>query len=313
MSMKAVRIHGRGGPKDLKYEDAPIPLPQIGEALIKVHAVAVTPLELTWEPTHTTCDGRNRELAIPGHEFSGVISQLGDINNNFRVGDEVYGRIQSNRDGAQAEFVIVKIPEIALKPNRLNHVQSAAMALSAITAWQGLFVQADLQKGQRVLVTGAAGGVGLFAVQLAKWKGAYIIGTGSTSNVEFVRDAGANEVVDYTTTALEDAVSNVDLVLDCVGGDTLLQCDSVVKDGGTVITVATPFPSREWTQSQRVNHAWFIAGPDGQILQKIALLADEGWLKPMVDRVLPLSEARQAYEIGASGHGRGKVVLRVSE
>src|SRR5215831_18085649 len=197
-TMKAVRLHKEGGPEQLVYEDAPKPQVGAGDALIRVHATGITPAELTYAETYRNCDGSDRLPAIPGHEVSGVVESVAHGVTDVSIGDEVFALTSFCRDGAAAEYVAVHAADLAPKPKTLNLVQAAAVPLSALTVWQAFFDHARLAPGhQRVLIHGGAGGVGAFAVQTARWHGAYVIGTASAENRDFLLDLGANEVIDY--------------------------------------------------------------------------------------------------------------------
>src|SRR5262245_2067074 len=212
--MKAIRLHKQGGPEGLVYEDAPMPEIGAGDALVRVHATGITPAELTWPETYRNCDGTERLPAIPGHEVSGVVESVADGVEVVAPGAEVYALTSFCRNGAAAEYVAVHAASLAPKPKTLNHAQAAAVPPSALTVWQSFFDHARLASGQRVLIHGAAGGVGAFAVQIARWRGAYVIGTASAENHDFLLSLGANEVIDYRQTRFEDAVHDVDIVLD---------------------------------------------------------------------------------------------------
>lgn len=310
--MKAIRIHGRGNLDQLIYEDAPRPQPGQGEVLVRIHATGVIAPELTWSETYQTRAGNPRSLPIPGHDLSGVVEEVGSGITTIDAGSEVYALTAFDRDGAEAEYAIALPGELAPKPRALDHVQAAAVPLTALTAWQAFFDHAGLTAGQSVLIHGAAGGVGVFAVQLAHWAGAHVIGTTSARNSDFVRELGADEVIDYTTTRFEDRVHDIDLVLDTVGGETLKRSWQVVKKGGVLISVASP-PSPAEAQAHGVRSVWFIVEPNRDQLRQIGTLIDAGQIRPVIDTVLPLSQARQAYEQGARGHTRGKIVLRVAD
>src|SRR5206468_1022255 len=220
--MKAICLRARGGPEALAYEEAPQPHPGEGEVLVRVHAAGVIHTELSWVPTWTTPAGEPRPLpVIPGHEFSGEIAGVGAGVRDAVVGDLVYGLNDWYWDGASAEYCVARVADIAHKPASVDHVHAAATPISALTAWQGLVERAGLAAGQRVLIHGAAGGVGTFAVQLARWRGARVTGTASAANLDFVRRLGADEVIDYRTERFEDVVRDVDVVFDTVGGETL--------------------------------------------------------------------------------------------
>jgi len=309
--MKAVRIYGRGGPDHLIYEDAPQRHPGAGEVLVRVYATGVIANELKWDVTYQTKAGSPRGLPIPGRDLSGVVEEAGPGVTTLVKGAEVYAMLDYGCDGAEAEFTIALPNELAPKPRTLDHVQAAAVPLSALTAWQALFDQAHLAAGQTVLIQGAAGGVGVFAVQLAHWAGAQIIATASAHNRDFLRELGANEVIDYTTTRFEEVVQSVDIVFDTVGGDTLAHSWQVVKPGGMLVSVVSPPLSADARKRHDVRFAWFVVQPNREQLVQIGALIDAGRIRPIIDTVFPLAQARQAYEQGAKGHTRGKIVLRV--
>ncbi|HEX6776657.1 MAG TPA: NADP-dependent oxidoreductase [Ktedonobacterales bacterium] len=309
--MKAIRLHGRGGPDHLVYEDAPQPRPGAEEVLVRVCATGVIANELKWDVTYQTKAGSPRARPIPGRDLSGVVEEVGYGVTAPAKGDEVYAMLDYGCDGAEAEFTIAMPSELAPKPRMLDHVQAAAVPLTALTAWQALFERAHLAAGQTVLIHGAAGGVGVFAVQLAHWAGAQVIATASTGNRDFLRELGADEVINYTTTRFEEVVHGVDFVFDTVGGDTLQRSWQVVKPGGVLLSVVSPRPSFAEAQGYGVRPVWFVVQPNREQLVQIGALIDERKVRPIIDTVLPLSQARQAYEQGARGHTRGKIVLRV--
>src|ERR1043165_4395937 len=257
--MKASRLHARGGPEAFIYGDAPQPHPGEGEVLVRVHAAGVIHTELSWIPTWTTQVGEPRSLpVIPGHEFSGEIAVIGAGARDVSVGDSVYGLNDWYRDGASAEYCVARVADIARKPAVVDHVHAAATPISALTVWQGLVERAGLVAGQRVLIHGAAGGVGTFAVQLARWRGARVTGTASATNLDFVRGLGADEVIDYRAERFEDVVRAVDVVFDTVGGETLARSWGVLKPGGRLVTVAA---SGGQMTDDRVRSAFFIVEP----------------------------------------------------
>lgn len=305
--MKATRLHVRGGPEALVYEEAPQPHPKAGEVLVRVHAAAVTPTELMWVPTWKTRTGEDRPFPIIlGHEFSGVIAAVGASVTDWAEGDPVYGLNDWFEDGAQAEYCVAPAAPLAPKPRSLDHVQAAVVPISALTAWQALFERASLRTGQRVLIHGAAGSVGSFAVQLARWRGVHVIGTASAHNLEFVRELGADEVIDYRATRFEDIVRDIDAVLDTVGGETLNRSWGVLKSGGKLVTIAA---QSEGTQDPAVRDAFFIVEANRSQLGEIARLIDGGHVRPILEEVFPLAQARQAYERAQRGGNRGKVVF----
>jgi len=304
--MKAICLRNRGGPAALVYEEAPQPRPGKNEVLVRVHAAGVIRTELSWVPTWTTQDGGPRPFpVIPGHEFSGEIVALGAEARDVSVGDMMYGLNDWYQQGASAEYCVARVADIARKPSSVDHVHATASPISALTAWQGLVERGSLVAGQRVLIHGASGSVGNFAVQLAHRRGAHVTGTASAANIDFVRGLGADQVIDYRAERFEDVVRDVDVVFDTVGGDTLERSWGVLKPGGKLITVAA---SVERTSDAREREAFFIVRPDREQLNEIGRLIDAGQLRPVVDRVFPLAEARQAYQHKPV---RGKVVLCV--
>src|SRR5712672_64055 len=212
-TMKAIRIHNYGGPEVLQYEDAPRPKPQAGEVLIRVHAAGVNPIDWKVRQGHMKDFWPHKFPLILGWDLSGVVEELGRGVSRFKIGDEVYSVPDVSRDGAYAEYIVVRESEIALKPKSLHHIRAATVPLAALTAWQALFDTGQLQPGQRVLIHGGSGGVGHFAVQLAKWKGAYVFATASTKNQELLRELGADEIIDYSTQRFEDVARNIDIAL----------------------------------------------------------------------------------------------------
>ncbi len=287
--MWAIRLH-----PPLVYERVETPRPGPGEALVRVHAAAITRDELEWPV--------DRLPATPSYEFSGVVAAISDDVDGLAVGDEVYALGDFERDGAAAEYAVVPSGLLARKPQTLGHVESAALPLAALSAWQGLFDHGKLRPGERVLVHGAAGGVGSFAVQLARHRGAHVIGTASPGGVETVRGLGADEVVDNMSTRFEEIVAPVDLVFDTAGGELLARSPTVLREGGRLVSIAEE-PSGDGI--------YFVVEPDREQLVELARLVDSGELRPLVDSVFPLAETRAAFERCMQPGKRGKVVLRV--
>ncbi len=308
-TMKAIRIHHRGGPEALVYEDAPIPALQPGDALVRVHATGISPAEFTWHIWETP-DGRSRLPLIPSHEVSGVVVAVAPDVRDVEVGGAVYGLIDVFRDGGAAEYVAVRAADLAPKPRSLDHPSAAATPLSALTAWQALFDHARLTRRQRVLIHGAAGGVGSFAVQLARWRGAHVIGTASARNIDFVRKLGADDVIDYQATPFETVVRDVDVVLDTVGGTTRERSWSVLRQNGLLVTIVRP-PPPERVAGRAARGVFFTVEPSRTQLNELSRLFDAGVIRPIIEAVLPLHEARHAYERGIRDHPRGKLVLAV--
>ena len=313
-TMKAIRIHNYGGPEVLHYEDAPRPQPQAGEVLVRVHAAGVNPIDWKVREGHMKDFWPHKFPLILGWDLSGVVEELGKgpaAAGRFKIGDEVYSLPDPTRNGAYADYIVVREPELALKPNSLHHIRAAAVPLAALTAWQSLFDTAQLQPGQRVLIHAGSGGVGHFAVQLAKWKGAYVFATASTKNQDLLRELGVDEPIDYTQQRFEDIARKIDIVLDTLGGETQERSWSVLKKGGVLVSLVQP-PSEEKAKELGVRAAIIGAQPNGAQLAEIAKIIDSGKLAPVIDRILPLSEARRAHELSQSGHTHGKIALRVN-
>jgi len=303
--VRAARLHTYRDLGSLRTEEANDPQAGPGELLIRVHAAGVTPSEVLWGPTSTTRTGAPRPLPIIlGHEFSGEVAALGPGVTGFAPGDAVYGLNDWFADGADAEYCVVADPAVAHKPQSVDHVAAAVVPISGLTAWQGLFDRGELARGQRVLIHGGAGAVGVCAVQLAHWRGAHVLTTVSGHNAEFVRGLGADEVIDYKTTRFEDVAHDVDVVFDTVGGDTLERSWAVLKPGGRVVAVAAGNEPK--TQASR--DAFFIVEANGTQLTELARLIDGGHVRPIVDSTFPLAKAREAY---AYRPQRGKAVLQI--
>ncbi|MHB1307356.1 MAG: NADP-dependent oxidoreductase [Limisphaerales bacterium] len=309
-TMKAVSIYSHGGPEVLVHEDVPRPRARLGEVQIRVHAAGVNPVDWKIREGHLKDMLQHSFPLVMGWDVSGVVEGVGSGVGRLKVGDEVFSRPDILRDGAYAEYVIVKESEVALKPYSLDHLHAAAIPLAGLTAWQALFDTARLASGQRVLIHAAAGGVGTFAVQLAKWKGAHVIGTASVGNHELLRQLGADELIDYRNARFEEAVGEVDVVFDTVGGDTQERSWKVLKPGGILVSIVAP-PSKELAAAHEARQAFVFVQPNAEQLGELAKLAESGKLEAVVETVLPLSEARKAQELSQAGHTRGKIVLKV--
>ena len=309
--MKAVRYHDFGGPDVLVYEDAPRPRPGRGEMLVSVRAAGVNPVD--WKTRMGMLRGLNPTLPqVPGFDVSGVVVSVGEDVGRFKVGDAIFAYLSLKRGGGYAEYALVREDEAAQKPAKVDFIQAAAIPLAALTAWQALYEKAGLASGQTVLIHGAAGGVGTFAVQLARARGAKVVGTASPSNHEFLRELGVDRVIDYNKERFEEVVRDADVVLDTVGGDTLKRSFRSVKPGGIVVSIVDD-PSRFAPADGSIRSAAVLVKPDAGQLARIAALVDEGKIRAVVSQVLPLSEARRAQEASQGGHTRGKIVLLVKE
>ncbi|MEV8554748.1 NADP-dependent oxidoreductase [Streptomyces glaucescens] len=307
--MRAVVVEQWGGPEALVEREAERPEPGLSEVLVRVHAAGVNPVD--WK---TRASGALIEWgAVPavGWDVSGTVEAVGPGVSVHRPGDEVFGMpLFPRQAGGYAEYVVAPARHFAPKPAGLTHVEAAALPLAALTAWQALVDAADVRPGQRVLVHAAAGGVGHFAVQIAKARGAHVIGTASAAKHDLVRELGADEVVDYRAVRFEDVVSDVDVVLDGLGGETAERSLKVLRSGGLLITL--PGPDDVPAAADGVRAAWMLVEPDHLGLREITALVERGALRPVVETVLPLEEAAQAHRIGERGRTTGKIVLTVA-
>ena len=289
--MRVVRLHAPGGPEQLAIEEVERPRPLAGQALVRVHAAAITRDELDWPV--------DRLPAIPSYELSGVVEEVGADATGVAVGDEVFALTLFDRDGVAADYAAVSADLLVAKPRTLGHAESAAIPLPALTAWQGLLDHGRLATGERVLIHGAAGAVGSFAVQLARSRGAHVIGTASAPNLELVRELGAHEAIDGTS-RFEDAVEPVDLVFDTSGGERLQRSRAVLRPGGRLVSVAEP-PGDDGV--------FFIVEPNRDQLDSLAKLVDAGTLRLPAVETVPLTEAPQAFTRSLQPGRHGKLVL----
>ncbi len=310
--MTALRAHRRGGPEVLAVEAAPIPVPAVGEVLVAVHAAAITFDELTWEETWTR-DGVSRTPVIPSHEISGVVVETGSSAVHFAQGDNVYGLVRFDRDGGAAEYVSVPAQDLAAKPSGVSHVSAAALPLAGLTAWQALVDHAEVHHGERVLVTGGAGGVGALAVQLAAHLGADVTATIRSDAVELVRDLGARKVIDVRSAALDGNQAAYDVVIDTVGGPTPRDLFRVLRGGGRLVALSAPIPA-DVADEYDVTTTFFVVTPDQDQLAELAALVDRGQLHVEIAATFPLAEGREAFESGQrSGRRPGKTVIVVRD
>ncbi len=307
-TISAIQVHAYGDADQLKLAQIARPEPQAGEVLVRVHAAGVNPVDWKIRSGAMKDFMQQKFPYVPGADLAGVVEEVGPGVTAFQVGQEVFGR---SSQGSYTQYGIASATSLALKPKSLSFDEAVTIPVGATTAWQGLFDHGNLQAGQRVLVLGGAGGVGLFAVQFARWKGAHVISTASTHNVDFVRSLGAETVVDYTKTSVTDEVHDVDLVLDTVGGAALNGVWPTLKRGGTLITIAGQ-PDEAKAKELGIRTGRFSAQVSDELLSKFAQLIEEGHVKTIVGTTFPLSEAAQAQELSQSGHGRGRIVLQVS-
>jgi NADPH:quinone reductase-like Zn-dependent oxidoreductase len=307
--MKAIRVHQYGGPEQLRHEDAPVPQPAEGQVLVRVQAASVNPID------YKLASGAFRQFMplnfpwIPGGDFAGVVETLGPGVTGVKRGDAVYG--DSPGGGAYAEFVAAPAGMVAPRPAKLTPVEAASVPIAGQTAWQGLFDHGHLQRGQTVLIHAAAGGVGIFAVQLAHWKGARVLATAAADNAEFVRSLGADQVIDYKATPFESVAKDVDLVLDLVGGETQQRSFRVLKPGGYLVSTVQP-PAQEEAARHKVQALMMRMQASTKGLTQLAELLDAGTIRTVVTHTYPLAQAQEAWRQIMSGHTRGKIVLRVA-
>ena len=309
--MKCICIYHHGGPEVLTYADAPRPRCGPGEVLVQVHAAGVNPVDWKIREGHLKEMLTHTFPLILGWDVSGVVADVGSGISRLKVGDEVFSRPDILRDGAYAEFIVMKESEVALKPRSIDHVHAAALPLAGLTAWQTLVEAAQLAPGQRVLIHAAAGGVGSLAVQLAKARGAYVVATASARNHDFLRNLGADEIIDYENMRFEDLASAMDVVLDTMGGDTQERSWKTLKRGGILVSIASP-PSAETATKLGVRQAFVFTQPNAGQLESLAQLVDAGKIKAIVATALPLAEAKRAHALIQGGHTRGKIVLTIN-
>ncbi|KQY34563.1 MULTISPECIES: NADP-dependent oxidoreductase [Nocardia] len=308
--MRAIGQDTFGGPEVLRVIEVDKPTPGPGEVLIRVHAAGVNPTD-SW---HRGSGGLFGAIIRLGWDVSGVVEEVGLGVTMFAPGDEVFGMPRlPHAAGTYAEYVTAPARHLARKPANLTHAEAGALALVALTAWQALVDTADVRPGQRVLIHAGAGGVGHVAVQIAKARGAYVIATARADNHAFVRDLGADEVIDYTTTDFVDAARDVDVVVDTVGGEYGPRSLRVLRPGGIVVSLASPAEAAlvEQARPLGVRAGFMIVEPDGASLRAIADLVEAGALRPHVETVLPLDLVSKAHEISDNQRTRGKIVLAV--
>lgn len=305
-TMRAMVVEQWGGPENLVEREMERPEPGLNEVLVRVHAAGVNPVD--WKTRASGALITWGEVPVVGWDVSGTVEAVGPGVGIFRPGDEVFGMpLFPRQAGAYAQYVVAPARHLAPKPALLTHVEAAALPLAALTAWQALVDTAHLRPGERVLVHAAAGGVGHLAVQIAKARGAHVTGTASAGKHDLVRELGADEVVDYRTTRFEDVVSDMDVVLDSLGGETAERSLKVLRPGGRLITL--PGPDDVPATHDGVRAAWILVEPDHHALRNITTLVHQGRLKPIVHASLPLTQAATAHTIGEQGHTTGKIVL----
>jgi NADPH:quinone reductase-like Zn-dependent oxidoreductase len=309
-TMKAIVVHEYGGPEVLKYEDAPRPEPKDNEVLVRMIAAGVNPVDaLIRSGKYAKFFGTTLPL-IPGYDIAGVVEKTGAKVTKLKAGDSIYAYVMWG--GGYADYAVATEGEAAAKPKSITFLEAAGVPLAALTAWQALIDAAKLNAGQTVLIHGGSGGVGSFAIQIAKARGAKVIATASTPNQDLLKQLGADVAIDYTTTKFEDVAKDVDVVLDSVGKDTLARSYGVVKKGGFIATLVAQ-PDQTELDKHGIRGAPISVKPNSDELTEITKLIEQKKIKPVVSQVLPLAEAVKAQEQAATHHTRGKIVLKIAD
>jgi len=308
-NMKLVRIHAFGGSNVLSLDEVPVPVPQDDEILVRIHAASVNPVDYKIRAGGYRAVDQSKLPFPMGRDASGVVERCGKDVGSIAAGDALYA-MSGMGQGTYANYVIVKPNECCAKPQSLDHAHAAAIPLAALTAWQGLFDHGGVKRGQRVLIHGGAGGVGHLAVQFAKAAGAHVIATASGRDVDFVRELGADEVIDYHASAFDQSVKEVDMVFDLIGGETRERSFKVLRRGGIMVSTLGE-PSQEKAKEYGVRVAGYMAQPDAQQLAQIAQLVDVGKVHVTICRSFALEDAGKAQDFLENEHVRGKVVLDI--
>jgi NADPH:quinone reductase-like Zn-dependent oxidoreductase len=309
--MKAAVIREYGGPEVFQYEDAPRPEPKDDEVLVRVMAAGVNPVDAYVRQGMLSKRGLDQRPMIIGYDIAGVVEKTGAKVAKFKAGDAVYAYLSIMRGGGYAEFAIAKEGEMSLKPKKIDFEKAAAVPLAATTAWQALIDTAKLEKGQTVLIHGGSGGVGCFAVQIAKARGAKVIATASTANQDLLKQLGVDQPIDYTTTKFEEVVKDVDVVLNTVRGDTLPPSYGVVKKGGIIVSI-TGEPEAAECAKHGIRGAGIMAHPDAKVLEELTKLIEANRITPIVSQTFSLMDVAQAHQQIETHHTRGKIVLKIA-
>ena len=310
--MKAVVMNEYGGPEVLKYQDAPQPEPNDDEILVRVIAAAVNPVDTYVRQGMFGKRALDNRPAILGYDIAGIVDKIGANAKRFKKGDAVYSYLSVMRGGGYAEFAIAKESETGLKPKNLSFDEAAAVPLAATTAWQALIDSAKIDKGQTVLIHGGSGGVGSFAIQIAKARGAKVIATASTAHQSLLKQLGVDQAIDYTTTKFEDVVKDVDVVLNCVRADALGRSYGVVKKGGIIVSI-TDEPDQNECSKRSLQCSRLGAHPDAKVLDELTKLIEAGKMKAIVSQTFPLADASKAHQQIETHHTLGKIVLKIAD
>jgi len=311
-TMKAIVIHEYGGPEVLKYEDVPRPEPKADQILIRVIAAGVNPVDGMIRSGMFAKDGNGAFPMVLGGDIAGVVERVGNKITKFKAGDPVFAYVSLDSGGGYAQYAVVPEGDAAPKPKSLTYVEAGAVPIVALTAWQALIDTAKLNAGQTMLIHGGSGGVGSFAIQIAKARGAKVIATASTANQDLLKQLGTDVAVDYTKQKFEDVAKDVDVVLDSVGKDTLTRSYGVVKKGGIIVSLVAR-PNQSDLEKHGIRGVALSVEPNSGELAQIGKLIDEKKIRVIVSQTFPLSEAKKAQEQVASGHTRGKIVLKLAE
>lgn len=305
--MKAVVVKENGGPEVLKYEDAPRPEPKDDEVLIRTMAAGVNPVD-----AYIRAGRYGGQIPyIPGMDVAGIVEKVGSKVTRFKAGDPVYAYLSFREQGGYAQFTIAKENETALKPKNISFEQAAAVPLAATTAWQA-FDTAGLKAGQTVLIHGGSGGVGHFAIQIAKARGAKVIATASTPNQELLKQLGVDQPIDYTKTKFEVVIKDVDVVLEATRSDSMARSYGVVKKGGFIVSI-TGQPDQSQLAQHGLRGDSIMAHPDSRVLDELTKLIESKKLTPIVSQTFSLADAAKAHQQIETRHTRGKIVLKVSD
>ncbi len=311
-TMKAVVLNEYGGPEVLKYQDAPRPEPKDDDILVRVIAAAVNPVDSYVRQGMFAKRGLDNRPAIIGYDIAGVVEKTGANTKKFKAGDKVYSYLSVMRGGGYAEFAIAKESETAIKPTNINFVEAAAVPLAATTAWQALVDTAKIDKGQTVLIHGGSGGVGSFAIPIAKARGAKVIATASTAHQDLLKQLGVDQAIDYAKTKFEDVAKDVDVVLNCVRADALGRSYGVVKKGGIIVSI-TDDPDQTECAKHAIRGSRLGAHPDSKVLEELTKLIEARKMTPIVSQTFPLADASKAHQQIETHHTLGKIVLKVAD
>lgn len=310
LKLKAAVIEKYGNEDELKIIDVKKPKAAADEVVVKIVATAVNPVD--WKVR----EGYLQELVtydfpiILGWDVAGIIEEVGENVKSFKVGDEVYSKPDLARDGSYAEYIAIKASDVAFKPKSISFQEAASLPLVSITAWESVIDKGNIKKGDKILIHAGSGGVGTIAIQLAKWKGAYVITTCSEKNFDLVKSLGADEVIDYTKVNFEDVVSDIDVVFDTIGGDVQDRSWNVLKKGGVLVAI-TQTPSEETAKKFNVSSHLVFIDPNGPILKELAELVDQGIVKPVVGALYNLEDIKKAHILSQSGRAKGKIVINI--